>query len=652
MTPQISTRVLLSLLLLVTAALYFPGLSGPLLFDDGPALSNNPYLRIDGSEFEHWRAATFSSQSGPLQRPVAMFSFAVNRVFAGDLSVIQLKSVNLFIHLCCGALVFMLARMVLARATPGVAFAAQQTIALMVAALWLLSPLHVSAVLYAVQRMAQLAALFSLLGLCLFMYRRSQWAEKGASTGELIATALWLLLITLLAALSKENGLLLLWLLPVMEVTLFRGRWGGHSNRVVLCLGWLGVLVPLVFLVTITLAFPEQISQRYTVREFTLQERLLTQLRLLWQYLGWLLVPDINAMGFQHDDIALSRSWLQPWTTLLAALAWLLLLGLSWLLRGSLPLLGFALLFYLTGHMMESSVWPLEMVYEHRSYLPSVGVYILAAYGVYVGISRQTLMRPAFPVLGLLVIMATLLFFRVQVWSDPLRLTTVNVQNHPESSRSHYFVAEAWLQAYREALAKPGGEVEPGEYLMAARHHFELMYQKNPRDFAALVMLYYLDSHHFRELRQFNDWFAILTEVAASRSIQASDQNALDTLLDCFAAGVCDAPREQLFALLQALEARYPDSVEFLLMRYRYLLSVDAPVAVRLQTLERAADLQPANIKVYQYQIREYAANGDTSRLYQSIKAWALHDRDRQNVLVMRNLFDAPAPPLRGPASL
>ncbi len=399
MYRQYLTAALLSLLFLLTAVIYFPGLAGPFLFDDGPALSSNPYLRIDGTQFEQWRAAIFSSASGPLQRPLAMWSFAVNQVAAGELATWPVKLVNLLVHLCCGGLVYVFAKMVMARGAPDMRDQSHQHVALLATALWLLAPLHVSTVLYAVQRMAQFAALFSLLGLCLFMYRRAQWAERGASAGDLLATGLWLLLLVFLAAFSKENGLLLLWLLPVLEVTLFRGRWAGSDNKLVLWLGSLGVVLPLMLLLIATLMVPELITDRYAGREFTLQERLLTQLRLLWQYIDWLLLPDISTMGFQHDDIALSSSWYQPWTTLFSGIAWMAMGVLAWVLRRRLPLLGFALLFYWVGHAMESSVWPLEMVYEHRSYLPSVGLYILVAALLCGVLRRQQTSTPGYPVI-------------------------------------------------------------------------------------------------------------------------------------------------------------------------------------------------------------------------------------------------------------
>ena len=71
--------------------------------------------------------------------------------------------------------------------------------------MWLFHPLHVSTVLYVVQRMAQLSSLFVVLGLFVYCRYRLRWAESGSSAGELVTAALWLLLITLAAVLAKEN---------------------------------------------------------------------------------------------------------------------------------------------------------------------------------------------------------------------------------------------------------------------------------------------------------------------------------------------------------------------------------------------------------------------------------------------------------------
>lgn len=643
MPPLISRpQLVLLALIIVVAIIYFRGMDGPFIFDDGPAITGNGYLKIDGHEFDEWRTASLSSNSGPTHRPIAVITLAANIVATDGVDAFALKSTNLLIHLACGVLVFLFARIVLRR---GLTRADRELIewtAVLAAALWLLAPLHVSTVLYTVQRMAQLATLFALAGLVLFAYRREQWRRRGAGTGELVATSLWLLLLLGLATYSKENGALMVWLLPVVEVTLFRGQWAGRDSAVLRWLGWAALLAPLLLLLVVLGLSPDTLLEGYSRRDFNVQERLLTQLRLLWQYLGWMLFPDINTMGFQHDDIALSTGWFQPVSTMLAALGWLLALAAGFWLRRRYPLLLFALLFYLVGHAMESSVWPLEMVYEHRNYLPGVGVFVLLA-ALLAALSRRVrLVRPRVSGFALIAVLATLLFLRVFSWSDALRLSAVNIANHPDSSRSHYFLAESWLGAYRDGRQNGATEKALGNYLLLARNQFELMHQRNPRDMAALVMLYYMDQYHYPQLQPYNDWFADLEELARDRPLQASDYSALETLVDCFKEGACEEPRERVESLLHTLEARYPGNTRLLALRYRYLKSLDTPLAERLQLLESMRAASPFDSRVYQFQLLEYADIGDLAGLYEATRAWLAHDPGRRQLTVIRRMYDSP----------
>ncbi len=644
--PQVHPSLkVLAVLLVCTGALYFQGLNGPFIFDDGPAISSNSYLQIDGSEFDDWRTATLSSDSGPTHRPIAMWSFTANIVASGGVDAFGMKLTNLLIHLACGGLVYLFARIALRRGMRGGTASSVESLALLAAAFWLLAPLHVSTVLYTVQRMAQLATLFSLLGLLLYSYQREKWRRRGATIGEVIALSLWLLLCLLLATFSKENGLLLLWLLPVVEVTLFRGEWAGRDNTGLRWLGWAALVAPLLMLGCIALYSPATLVGGYVSREFSLEERLLTQLRLLWQYLAWMVWPDINAMGFQHDDLRLSRGWLDPVTTLVSAVAWLAFTIGAFLARRVYPLALFALLFYLVGHSMESSIWPLEMVYEHRNYLPSVGIYILLAAVLASICSLVRAMRPRLVAAVLLSICCTFLFLRVFSWSEQLRLSAVNNANHPDSARSHFFLAESLLHAYRRGVRSGAPEEELGEYLLLARNQFELMHQSNPRDMAAIVMMYYLDQHHFHELQEYNDWFAVLLEVAQDRALQASDYTSLRALMDCFEAGVCREPRERVFLLLDGLLERYPGSPRLSVIRYRYLKSIGAPEQQRLAALQDLQSADNRSSEVFQSLLVELAENGNVAGLYEKIREWMLWDPDRRRLSLIRRMFDRPPVP-------
>ena len=92
----------LLLLVVVPSLLVWPGLSGPLVYDDytnlAPLLTEEPeYLRT-----------IFENDSGPLGRIVTMGSFVANHWYSNGLDVFQLKFTNLVIHIMNGLLLFIL----------------------------------------------------------------------------------------------------------------------------------------------------------------------------------------------------------------------------------------------------------------------------------------------------------------------------------------------------------------------------------------------------------------------------------------------------------------------------------------------------------------------------------------------------------------
>jgi hypothetical protein len=631
------------LVLILGIVIYLPGLAGPLLFDDKPALTANELVQIHGGEFDEWRVAAFSSSAGPLRRPIAMLSFAANHAIAGDFSPFGLKAVNLGIHLAIAILLFFLYRLVLDTLPSGLDVPTQRLVALTAAAIWLLHPLNVSTVLYAVQRMAQLATLFVVAGLLLFMYYRRRWAQFGAPTGELLATALWLLLLTLCAALSKENGLLLPWLLIVLEVCIFRGMWSGQPNRWLNRAGWMLLLLPLALVLAILNVAPDILVGEYARREFTLEQRLLTQGRLLWRYLGWILLPNINDMGFQHDDIPLSTGPFAPWTTFAALLAWVALLATALALRKRYPLLLLAILFFLVGHSMESTVLPLEMVYEHRNYLPAMLVCLGLAYCVVVPFVNSPRVGVWYPVAGMLAILCMLTFFRVQSWSDELLLSQSNLAHHPQSARSNYFYANALLQHYREGEGRGLSNTERSESLLLSRHYFERMYQANNRGVVAPVMLYYLDSRYFPALQQETNWLGTLHELLETRELQASDWNALATLFQILSSGNDATSEIQVNALLDKLSTRYPESLDVLRYRYQYHSARKAEPARLLPLLQQMQQLAPAESWPYHHLLYEYARDGDVASMYRYARLWLQHDRNRYAIHQLKALFEAPS---------
>lgn len=202
-------------MLLLTAALYYPGLGGPLLLDDRQALE--PLAAVESGEWG-WRRFVFDNEAGRFQRPISKLSFVADWALFGD-DVRAFKRTNVALHLVCGLLVFELAICLAARRFSDPERAAR--IALFVAAAWLLTPIMVSTVLYVVQRMAQLAALFTFAGL--LCYARGRGIAESHPARSTVLVALCFSVFWPLAIASKENGAVLPLLAALVELYFFAG---------------------------------------------------------------------------------------------------------------------------------------------------------------------------------------------------------------------------------------------------------------------------------------------------------------------------------------------------------------------------------------------------------------------------------------------
>lgn len=427
-----NAAVLLAASMLIAVAAYLPGLSGPFLLDDESNLSAIPLWLSDHLGLQ---ALLFDRGAGTLGRPVSMASFALN-AWLGGYTPTSLKIGNLIIHLLCGLMIFCLAQR-LFRRDPDLSSRASLCAAL-VASLWLLHPLHASTVLYVVQRMAQLSALFILLGLWFYVSQREHM-EQGK-----VASAGWLLLggiscLTLLAFLAKENGILLPLLCAIIEVAYFSNRrpWPVRFFLATY------VAVPLVGVFALFFIKYQTIVGWYGSRDFTLSERMLSQGRALCDYLWKILVPNPPTMGVYTDDFIGSTSLFHPPTTIVSILVLLALSIGAWRWRLKLPSVFFGWFFFLAAHALEASPIPLELYFEHRNYLPSMGIVVACVALAYASgrwLSKREL-RPAFigiPMFaGLLLLLAAGSHGRSRVWQSELLIAESSLIAHPHSLRAN-----------------------------------------------------------------------------------------------------------------------------------------------------------------------------------------------------------------------
>lgn len=435
-------------LMAVCTGVYISGLFGGFQFDDYPNIVNNNLLQATDGTLYHWWLAALSSNSGLLRRPISMLSFGAN-IYLFGMNPIAFKLVNLFIHILNGVLIYRLSLLLLPYLHSSYAAPAREdhnrTVALIAAALWILNPLHVSNVLYIVQRMNLLTALFTLLGLLCYAEGRRRSLENG---GGLLVAFSGLLSFGVLATFSKENGALAIFYALVIELTCFRFRGAGTTTkRPVVAFFLMTLALPLAVFVVYLLSHAHWLFGGYAHRAFTLGERLLTEPRILIHYLQWIFLPLPQSLGLYHDDIPVSTGVFSPMTTIVSIVALLALVLVAWKVRNRTPAITFGVAWFLAGHAMESTILPLEIVFEHRNYLPMAGLLLgcVATIAPLAEDKRFSYIRMLFAVL--IVIFAGLTADRSVDWGDPTRLALVTAKDHPNSPRSLYGAGRAIILA-------------------------------------------------------------------------------------------------------------------------------------------------------------------------------------------------------------
>ena len=411
---------------LAVVVAYWPGLSGPWLFDDFGSIAK---LGEFGGvrNWDTFKAFVFGGTAGPTGRPLALLTFLIDgQNWPTD--AWPFKRTNLVIHILNGALLGLLISKILA----ALRFERQKIaqIALMTSAFWMLHPFFVSTTLYVVQRMAQLSTLFIFAGLIGYVHGRMR-VQAQPKLAYLIMS-ISLSGFTLLAMLSKENGILLPVLALVLEVTIFANSNGMRPNRY-----WLSVflVVPsvVIFVYLANRVFNGTFFDVIPSREFSIYERLLTQSRVIVDYLQNLLIPKLYTTGIFQDHYIKSQDLVTPITTLTSAVFHVVAVCFAIAVRRRWSLLSLAILFFYTGHLLESTVLNLELYFEHRNYLPAALLFLPIAV-----LLRDKLEAKSFFLVGvlLLALLGSFTRFSATVWQDYDLMVAASAAKAPTSARA------------------------------------------------------------------------------------------------------------------------------------------------------------------------------------------------------------------------
>lgn len=530
-------------MLLLTALLYLPGTNGSFMFDDYPNIVDNTALHVTTLDPEAWLRASWASPASDLQRPLASLSFALNHYFTG-MAPLPMKLTNVAIHLLNGLLLFALLRRIRALASrTGADPHVSRWLPLIATTLWLVHPINLGAVLFVVQRMESLAQVFVLAGLLFYLDARSRQIEGRSGSGW----RLWFA-VPLCAALgvaSKESAALLPLFALVAELTLLRG-----ARRRASVFAFFALVLFLPGILGALWAVPRMVSDdAYSFRAFTLGQRLLTEPRVLVDYLEWTLLPAPGFFSFYRDDYPISTGLMQPWSTLPAIATLVVLTVLAWRLRVQRPLVTLGWGWFLAAHALTATVFPLELVFEHRNYFASIGL-LLAVLDLLLpraSTDRFALARHA-AVFALVMLASGSLLLRSLTWGDPVKFAVTEAAQHPDSPRATYELGRTYvvLSGYRKDSPNLARAIEALD--VAA---------KVPR--ASVLPNVGLIMAAARAGLPIQDaWWDGLTQKLSQRPPTPEDSSALAALTDCQRSGRCVVDDRRMLQVFLAASAHEP----------------------------------------------------------------------------------------------
>ena len=367
-------------------------------------------------------AAGASDARDTFFRPVVMLSLAVNWYLSGG-DVAGFHLVNILIHFLA-ALALYLAIMALMRAPRAGQFSPdqRQAVALLASVLWAVHPIQTQAVTYIIQRSTSLAGLFYIAGV--YAYVQGRQASHRRQRNAFLALGAVCFLLGLGSKLNTAI-LPLSWLL--VEILFFQDLEDAQQRFKVLkwtaMAGLLAVVLGLGLLWVIKGDPLAPIFSSYGGRPFTLSQRLMTEARIVIFYLSQLIFPSPDRLAFMHD-VPISRSLLDPGTTLAAMAAIVVLLVMGLVSARRHKFLSLAILFFFLNHLIESSVIPLELLYEHRNYLPSMFLFLPLAVLIVRGLTHFRRARQfifyglAAGTVLLIISLGTATYVRNDVWAS------------------------------------------------------------------------------------------------------------------------------------------------------------------------------------------------------------------------------------------
>jgi Tfp pilus assembly protein PilF len=429
-------------LLIILLAIYSNSFYGEWHFDDFANIVDNPYVQIKSFSWPEIKHCIYGLAQQRPSRPLSYLSFALNYQ-VNEMDVFGYHVVNFIIHYLAAVFLFLLIYNTLKLPLLREKYEnISYPIALLATFLWAINPVWVTSVSYIVQRMASMAGLFYIMSM--FFYLKGRTAQNLTHS---ISFFILCCIAGFAAVLSKENSVMLPVSILLFDLFLIQGVSKDSVKKLIKI-----IILPFIIILFFGLIYTGGFSNAfggYELRDFTMGERLLTEPRVILFYLSLLFYP-INSRLTLLYDIDVSRSLFQPWNTLPAILLILIAVGFAFYIAKKRPLISFCIIFYFLNHLIEGSIFNLELIYEHRNYLPSILLFIIPSLLIihvlnYFSYKKIIQFACALGVIIVLVGLGDITYRRNAIVSDDFSLWYDSVEKYPNLSRNHTNLGNAYI---------------------------------------------------------------------------------------------------------------------------------------------------------------------------------------------------------------
>ena len=435
---QIKAYYPIIILVVLGSLIYSNSLKGDFVFDDIGYIKEDVHIRNIADFKAIWQA------EGNPSRFIGSLSFAINFYFS-KFNTFGYHLVNLTIHIINAILVYLFVGLLLSsgRMRADVLSKDKKLVGLFCALLFLCHPIQTQAVSYISQRFASLATLFYILSLIFYLKARFNKNNYFLFSISFIAA--------LLGMFTKEIVFTLPLAIVLLEFIFLKSEIKINTSVCFIVLLSCLLVIPALFLFNFNNVFfgYNSPSGSHLDDIITFYNYFPTQMKVIVKYFTLFISP--KGLCLDHD-FPLSKGILEvPTLSSLVLHLAIILAGIRMLSR--YPLISFGIFwFYLTA-MVESSFIPIRhVIFEHRMYLPSVGLFLTFVSGcfyLFKGNKKCFLLLVA-----LVLILSSLTFERNKVWQNDLTLWSDVVKKYPNKPRGYLNLGKAYLDRgdYKEAI--------------------------------------------------------------------------------------------------------------------------------------------------------------------------------------------------------